>query len=84
MDFDSKTQITLNWLSADRVKKITTIAKKHSATKIQRLAQERAALGVMKLVITFNKFPGWFDNAKAAQVFRAEIINAGLTDSITF
>ena len=81
--FESTVKKTFGWLNADRAKRISDICKKYGA-KTQRLAQERKALGVCKVIATFRQFPGWYDNAKKAAEAMKEIEAENLTNSLTF
>ena len=83
MNFSHEVKISFNWLNAERAKQITTICKSHGA-KIQRLAQERGVLGICKVVATFSKYPGWYDNSIVARECRKEVIGKGLTNQLTF
>lgn len=75
--------ITFGWLNADRAAQIVAICKRHGAT-CRRLAQERGALGYCKVVATFRKNPGWYANNQDAGVAKREVIEAGLTNDLTF
>ena len=80
---DNKVTCTFQWLNGERAKRITAIAKQYGA-RFQRLAQERNALGYCKVVVTFDKHPGWAPNNETCGKFKTQVINDGLTNSLTF
>jgi hypothetical protein len=82
MNFDCSQTKVFNWLNAASAERILAICKFHGA-KVSRLAQERRALGVVKVRAVWNA-PRLMDNAEACK--RAiDACNAeGLIDSLTW
>lgn len=61
-------KLTVEMLTGDMAKSLSKVAKQAGA-RVQRLAQNRRELGKCKLVIHFEQYPGWADNAKACRSF---------------
>lgn len=75
--------ITLNWLSGDRARAIAAVVKEHGG-RVKRVAQERGALGYCKLIVTFDKHPGWAPNNETLGKFKTRIVADGHTNQLTF
>lgn len=82
MQFSSKIERTYNWLNAERAQAIVSLAKKHEADSVKRLAQERGALGICKVVVQFNRH-SWAASLEAIKPFDVEVKEAGLINSLT-
>lgn len=73
---------TYQWLNAERAKQISAIIKQNGGT-VKRVAQERGALGVCKIIARFESH-SWVAARNLQGEARKQIIEAGLTDSLTF
>lgn len=60
--------ITQESITGDMAKSLIAYANEVGAST-KRLAQGRKELGRCKVVITFDKFPGWADNAVECHKF---------------
>lgn len=80
--FSDEVVKVFNWLNADRQKQIAAICKRHGA-KVQRLAQERGALGHCKVRAVF-RLHSWFASSQAAGAAVKECEAAGLISSLTW
>lgn len=76
---ESRVELTFNWLHGEDAKAIAAICKQNNATKVQRVAQERGALGYCKLIVTFGQHPGWYTNHQSSLAAKAAVEAAGLT-----
>ena len=80
-----KVTITFNWLNGERAKAIAAICKEKGASKVRRLAQGgKRAMGYCKVVAEFNSHPGWATNNATAGAAKKAVIEAGLTNELTF
>lgn len=81
--FTDYTEITFNWLNSDRASKITTICKSYSQVAVKRVAQERGAIGMIKLLVRVNGI-SWRESVVIANNIREKVNTAGLSNSITY
>ena len=73
---------TFNWLTNERAKSIIGIAKRHGA-KVKRVAQQRGALGKIKVIVTVNAGSWAASNSIIAKIV-TEARDAGLVNELTF
>jgi hypothetical protein len=80
--FDNYIIDSYQWLNAERAKQISTIIKKNGGSA-KRVAQERGALNVCKIIARFDSH-SWTAAIELKNKARKEVIESGLTDSLTF
>jgi hypothetical protein len=80
--FDNYVFDEYQWLNAERAKQIAIIIKNNGGT-VKRLAQERGVLSVCKVLARFDSH-SWSAAIDLKNKARQAVINAGLTDSLTF
>mgnify|MGYP001461225067 CR=1 FL=1 len=73
---------TFNWLNLERAQAIMGIAKRHGA-KVKRVAQQRGALGQMKVIVSVNAGSWAASNSIIAKIV-TEVRDAGLVNELTF
>ena len=75
--------VTLNWLHGDTARSIASVVKEYGG-RMKRVAQERRALGYCKMIVTFDRHPGWATNVETLKKFKERIIADGHTNQLTF
>jgi hypothetical protein len=80
--FDNYIIDSYNWLNAERAKQISVIIKNNGGD-VKRVAQERGVLNVCKIIARFNSH-SWSAAIDLKNKARKEVIESGLTDSLTF
>lgn len=70
-----------NWLNGEQAAAIAAIAKKNGC-KTKRVAQQRGALGVVKVILRVDKFPGWASNNQLLAAVHKEIMESVRLDSL--
>lgn len=81
--FNDSVTITFNWLNKDRAVAITEICKSAGNVSIKRVAQERRALGAIKLIVSINGH-SWRESGNIANNIRQAVNNANLSNSLTY
>ena len=82
--FPDYKEITFNWLNKSRAIAITDICKSYGkGITVKRLAQERGALGQIKIIVRCDSH-SWATAIQLAANVRQAVIDAGFTNSLTF
>lgn len=71
-----------NWLNGEEASTIAAIVKKHGCTS-KRVAQQRGALGMVKVIVRVHKFPGWYSNNQLLATIHGEIAASVKLSSIS-